>query len=231
MPDKRDNIKTFLENHLTTEFVGRQLYQYSTVTTTMDVAKKLAREGAVEGTVIIADKQTSGKGRLSRVWLSPEGNLAMSIILRPSMENLPQLAWYHGIPARQTGVERTKRRGVMPSLPHTRHDSPLPSHGMSGFAPSQQKKAGPSRPYGPRNHERKKRAGLCGGPAGIVADWIWRANLQRLRGLAPSVRARSSAIGVERILPLVLNVSNALEKSSVAGSSQSSSEYGLPGPR
>ncbi len=91
MPDKQDNIKTFLESHLATEFVGRQLYQYTTITSTMDVAKELARDGAAEGTVIIANKQTWGKGRAGRAWLSPEGNLAMSIILRPSMENLPQL--------------------------------------------------------------------------------------------------------------------------------------------
>ncbi|MBJ6727553.1 biotin--[acetyl-CoA-carboxylase] ligase [Geomesophilobacter sediminis] len=48
------------------------------------VAFKLAEEGGVEGTVVIADAQSAGKGRLGRVWLSPPGvNLYCSVILRP----------------------------------------------------------------------------------------------------------------------------------------------------
>jgi BirA family transcriptional regulator, biotin operon repressor / biotin---[acetyl-CoA-carboxylase] ligase len=44
----------------------------------------MAEEGAPEGTVVIADAQTAGKGRLGRVWLSPAGvNLYCSVVLRP----------------------------------------------------------------------------------------------------------------------------------------------------
>jgi len=57
----------------------------------MAAAKQEAQLGAVEGTVIIADEQTAGRGRIKRVWLSPKGSIALSIILYPSVVNLPSL--------------------------------------------------------------------------------------------------------------------------------------------
>ena len=58
----------------------------------MDMAKRMAKEGMGEGTVIIAGEQTAGRGRLGRKWLSPSGgSLSLSIILRPTLPQLPQL--------------------------------------------------------------------------------------------------------------------------------------------
>lgn len=58
----------------------------------MDMAKRMAREGMGEGTVIIAGEQTAGRGRLGRKWLSPPGSsISLSIILRPTLAQLPQL--------------------------------------------------------------------------------------------------------------------------------------------
>ncbi len=58
----------------------------------MDVAKRMAREGMGEGTVIIAGEQTAGRGRLGQKWLSPPGSsISLSIILRPTLPQLPQL--------------------------------------------------------------------------------------------------------------------------------------------
>lgn len=58
----------------------------------MDVAKRMAREGMGEGTVIIAGEQTAGRGRLGQKWLSPRGSsISLSIILRPTLPQLPQL--------------------------------------------------------------------------------------------------------------------------------------------
>jgi BirA family biotin operon repressor/biotin-[acetyl-CoA-carboxylase] ligase len=57
-------------------------------------AARLAREGAPAGTVVIADEQTGGKGRLGRSWVSPPGvNLYLSLILRPPVTTVlaPQL--------------------------------------------------------------------------------------------------------------------------------------------
>ena len=85
------DIKTYIKSRLNTKFVGRQLYYYHQVATTMEAAKELAKKGTAEGTVIIADTQTAGRGRLGRAWLSPEGSLAISLILKPSLDNLPQL--------------------------------------------------------------------------------------------------------------------------------------------
>jgi BirA family biotin operon repressor/biotin-[acetyl-CoA-carboxylase] ligase len=90
MPHGKD-IKAYIERHLNTKFIGRQLYYYHRLATTMKTAKELAKKGTVEGTVIITDTQTAGKGRLGRTWISPEGSLAISIILKPSLNNLPQL--------------------------------------------------------------------------------------------------------------------------------------------
>ncbi len=86
-----DDIEGFLKKHLNASFVGKQIYYYESVTSTMEIAKRLARETAVEGTIIIADKQTEGKGRLSRIWLSPENNLAISIVLRPTLKTMLKL--------------------------------------------------------------------------------------------------------------------------------------------
>ena len=84
-------IKTYIKSRLKTKFVGRRLYYYHRLATTMKTAKELAKKGTAEGTVIIADTQTAGRGRLGRTWLSPEGSLAISLILKPSLDNLPQL--------------------------------------------------------------------------------------------------------------------------------------------
>jgi BirA family biotin operon repressor/biotin-[acetyl-CoA-carboxylase] ligase len=69
----------------------------------MDVAKREAQQGATEGTVIVAEEQTAGRGRIKRPWLSPKGSIALSIILYPSLAYLPSLimvaslAVVHGI--------------------------------------------------------------------------------------------------------------------------------------
>lgn len=64
--------------------MGINLLFYDTVGSTNIVGSELALKGCREGTVIIANEQTSGKGRLGRTWVSPAGkNLYMSIILRP----------------------------------------------------------------------------------------------------------------------------------------------------
>lgn len=53
------------------------------VTSTNDEAKRLADEGAAEGTLVTAEVQTRGRGRRGASWSSPAGNLHMSVVLRP----------------------------------------------------------------------------------------------------------------------------------------------------
>jgi BirA family transcriptional regulator, biotin operon repressor / biotin---[acetyl-CoA-carboxylase] ligase len=66
--------------------IGGLLCYRESVDSTNRVALCLAREGAPEGTVVLADSQTAGRGRLNRSWQSPPGsNLYFSVILRPTV--------------------------------------------------------------------------------------------------------------------------------------------------
>jgi BirA family biotin operon repressor/biotin-[acetyl-CoA-carboxylase] ligase len=76
---------------LATRFIGQEVSCYHSLPSTNDVAKTRAQEGAKEGTVIIAEEQTAGRGRIKRRWLSPRGGVALSIILYPPLDYLPSL--------------------------------------------------------------------------------------------------------------------------------------------
>ena len=64
---------------------GHRVHWLETTSSTNDVAAHLAELGAHEGTIVAADAQTAGRGRLGRTWFSPPGaGLYVSIVLRPS---------------------------------------------------------------------------------------------------------------------------------------------------
>lgn len=71
---------------LNTEWLGQQpIFCFGVVETTNIEANRLAREGTPEGTLVVADGQTKGRGRLKRSWASPPGTgLYLSIVLRPT---------------------------------------------------------------------------------------------------------------------------------------------------
>ena len=72
---------------LKTKQLGREVHYYETLASTNEQLRVLAREGAEEGTVVIADSQLKGKGRWGRSWFaSPGQNLTFSILLRPDIE-------------------------------------------------------------------------------------------------------------------------------------------------
>jgi BirA family biotin operon repressor/biotin-[acetyl-CoA-carboxylase] ligase len=78
---------------------GAAIHYCESVDSTNTAAQRLARQGAPEGTVVIAEAQTQGRGRLGRSWSSPPyRNLYMSIVLRPSiaLAAAPQLALVTG---------------------------------------------------------------------------------------------------------------------------------------
>ncbi len=93
-----------LKNELNTNYIGKEIHYFREVNSTNEVAKKLAREGAPEGTVVIAESQSRGKGRRGKKWISPLGGAWMSIILRPNILpiNAPQLTFTAGVAAAQT---------------------------------------------------------------------------------------------------------------------------------
>ena len=121
-----------VRRHLTTEVVGHHLYILDVVDSTNRVMARLAERGAAEGTVVLAETQTAGRGRHGSHWFSPEGaNLYASVLFRPRIapRELPLFApiaslalaetvWMEGVPARikwpnDVVVRRRKLGGVL----------------------------------------------------------------------------------------------------------------------
>lgn len=73
-------------NHISKENPWRDKIQFfETITSTNDVLKQMALQGAPEGTVLVADSQSGGRGRLGRTFLSPSGvGIYLSVLLRPA---------------------------------------------------------------------------------------------------------------------------------------------------
>jgi len=63
----------------------QRIHYFREIGSTMDMARELAKKGAGSGTIVIAESQTGGRGRLSREWLSPEGGIYFTIVLRPKI--------------------------------------------------------------------------------------------------------------------------------------------------
>ena len=75
-----------LKSILKTRWIGNRLEYFDETDSTNIRARKLAEEGAPHGTMVVADRQTAGKGRRGRSWVSPAGTgIWMSMVLRPSM--------------------------------------------------------------------------------------------------------------------------------------------------
>lgn len=80
--------------HLRTTKLGQHIHYFDRVESTQKVANDLANNGAVEGTIVVADEQTMGRGRLARQWHSPKyTGIWMSLILKPNLpiHKAPQL--------------------------------------------------------------------------------------------------------------------------------------------
>ena len=93
---------------------GFFLHHYDTIGSTNDEARRLARVGAPEGTLVCADAQQKGRGRRGRSWHSPPGNLYLSLVLRPDAppSRAPQLGFVAAL-ALADAVEQL----VGPALP------------------------------------------------------------------------------------------------------------------
>lgn len=100
---------------LATESVGRSLLCKAVTGSTNTDAAALGRSGAPEGAVVIADAQTSGRGRLGRSWVSRPGlNLYLSVLLRPALPPAaaPQLSLVTGLAV----AEALEGEGLAPSI-------------------------------------------------------------------------------------------------------------------
>lgn len=82
---QRLNIDYIREN-LRTLSLGQSLYYFEKVSSTNDKLAELARGGAAEGTAILAETQTSGRGRSGNAWYSPPGfGIYLSVLFRPEL--------------------------------------------------------------------------------------------------------------------------------------------------
>lgn len=101
---------------LTTKFIGRNIHYEESVESTQRIAHRFASEDVPEGTVIIAEEQTSGKGRMNRKWHSPKyTGIWMSLILRPNipLTKAPQLTLLTAVAIVQAIEEMT---GLHPEI-------------------------------------------------------------------------------------------------------------------
>jgi len=69
--------------NLDTKFLGKKVYYFNTIDTTQNFAMEIVTKNNMNGTIIIAKKQTGGRGRMKRKWKSPVGGIWMSIIIHP----------------------------------------------------------------------------------------------------------------------------------------------------
>jgi len=69
------------------EFPQREalIHYFDQLDSTMDMARRMARKGCTDFTVVIAGSQSRGRGRMDRNWVSPEGGLYFSLVLRPDI--------------------------------------------------------------------------------------------------------------------------------------------------
>ena len=75
-----------ITSNLKTKMIGQKAYYFDSVDSTQNQALKMADDPANNGTIIVAAKQTGGKGRRGRKWVSPKGGIWFSIILQPKFD-------------------------------------------------------------------------------------------------------------------------------------------------
>lgn len=71
---------------LETKIFGKKIYYFDTINSTQNFAAELVSRSQENGSVVIAQKQTQGRGRLNRKWASPSGGIWLSVILQPEFE-------------------------------------------------------------------------------------------------------------------------------------------------
>lgn len=107
--------KKEIQKNLKTELIGRKIILFDELKSTNSEAARLAQQGEEEGTIIIADTQTEGRGRLGRYWLSPKGTgIYLSIILRPTIS--PQDSLFIVFLTAVAAVESIRTETSLPAM-------------------------------------------------------------------------------------------------------------------
>ena len=85
-----DNTEKLLPWEITrdlkTQLIGKRVYYFEEIDSTQNFAQNIAVDKKENGTIIIAEKQTSGRGRLDRKWTSPKGGIWFSLIIHPKFD-------------------------------------------------------------------------------------------------------------------------------------------------
>ena len=85
-----DNTEKLLPWEITrdlkTQLIGKRVYYFEEIDSTQNFAQNIAADKKENGTIIIAEKQTSGRGRLDRKWTSPKGGIWFSLIIHPKID-------------------------------------------------------------------------------------------------------------------------------------------------
>ena len=71
---------------LKTETIGKRIYYFEEIDSTQNFAQQIALDKKENGTIVIAEKQTAGRGRLDRKWTSPKGGIWFSLIIHPKFD-------------------------------------------------------------------------------------------------------------------------------------------------
>ena len=116
----------------TPQVFGNRIYYYESVDSTNNTLREAAGQGAPEGTLILANEQTAGRGRLNRTWVSPAGvGIYMSLLLRPDSSAIP-LFLYTFMPA--VAAARALRRATgLPVFIHWPNDLTLRGKKVAGI--------------------------------------------------------------------------------------------------
>lgn len=79
--------KFYITRNLNTKFIGKNFIYYDEVSSTNVICSDLAKNAFADGTVVVADSQTEGKGRKEgRIWISPKNeNIYISLLLKPEV--------------------------------------------------------------------------------------------------------------------------------------------------
>ena len=112
--------ETEVSYQLPTRLIGKRILAFRTVQSTNDIAATQAEHGAPEGTIVVADQQTRGRGRLGRTWFSSAGTgIYLSIVLKPKFppEDAPGLSLLTALALAET-LEKTCKGGVKIKWPN-----------------------------------------------------------------------------------------------------------------
>ena len=88
-----------IHSHLATRSLGRRIELHARLDSTNREAVALGQAGVEHGTLVLADAQTAGRGRMARTWFSPPGmNLYASLVIRPTVDAQRLAAWLSWLP-------------------------------------------------------------------------------------------------------------------------------------